>query len=95
MFCIRAETNTQVLVKDFGTRIVKLILKYSLRLHDPAHMMYLQSGSDAMKAIEFDWHNFLLGTLTSVYFNTVCVLLLLLEKAVNCSKSVHKTCHMV
>ena len=65
----RAKTNTantQVLVKDFGTWIVKLVLEYSLRSHDPAHMMHLSSESDTMKAAEFDWHNFLSGTLTSV-----------------------------
>ena len=66
VFCIRAETNTQVLIKDFDNRIVKLVHEYSLRSHDPAHMMHLPSGSDTMKAIDFDWHNFLLGTLTSV-----------------------------
>ena len=57
----RAETNTnirRVLVKDFGTRIAKLVLEYSLRSRDPAHMMYLPSGSDAIKAVEFDWHNY-------------------------------------
>ena len=55
----RAETNTNtrlVLAKDFGTRIVKLLLEYSLRSHDPAHIMYLSSGMKAI--IEFDWHNF-------------------------------------
>ena len=56
-----------VLVKDLGTRIVKLVLECSLRSHDPAHMMHLPSGSDTMKAIEFDWHNILSGTLTSVH----------------------------
>ena len=53
----------QILVK---VKLVKLVLEYSLRSHDPAHMMHLPSGSDTMKAIEFDWHSFLLGTLTSV-----------------------------
>ena len=53
----RAETNTaniQTLVTDFSTQIVKLVLEYSLRSHDPAHMMHFPSGSDTMKAIEFD-----------------------------------------
>ena len=52
--------------KDFGTCIVKLVLEYSLRSHDPAHMMHVSSGSGTMKAIAFDWHNFLSGTLASV-----------------------------
>ena len=39
-----------------------------------------------MKAVEFDWHNFLSGTLTSVLQYSVCVSLLLLEKAVDCFK---------
>ena len=33
----RAETNTtntRVLIKDFGTQIVKLVLEYSLKSHD-------------------------------------------------------------
>ena len=59
-------TNTRVLVKDFGTRIVKLVLEYSLRSHEPAHMVHFPSGSDTMKAIEFDWHNFLSGTYVTV-----------------------------
>ena len=40
---IKAKTNTantRVLVKDFGTQIVKLALKYLLRSHDQAHMMF-------------------------------------------------------
>ena len=48
IWLIRAETNTtirRVLVKD-------LVLKYSLRSRDPAHMMYLSSGSDTMEAVE-------------------------------------------
>ena len=52
---IRAETNTantRVLIKDFGTRIVKLDL---LRSYDPAHTTHLPSRSDTIKkAIEFD-----------------------------------------
>ena len=65
----RAETNTsntQVLVKDFGTQIVKLVYEYLLRSHDLVH---LPSASDTMKAIEFYWRNTNIST-----FNTVCII---------------------
>ena len=51
--------------KNFGTQIVKLLLMYSLRLRDPAYMVHLPSGSDTMKAIEFDWkHSNIVFTIT-------------------------------
>ena len=53
--------NTQVL--DFGVRIVKLILEYSLRSHD---VMHLPSGSDTMKVIGFDWNKFFLSADTII-----------------------------
>ena len=62
----RAETNTantQILVKDFGNRIVKLVLEYSLRSHEPAHIMFLSKVSDT---VSFCLHNFLSEALTSV-----------------------------
>ena len=77
MIFTRAKTNTantQVLVKGFGNQIVKLVLEYSLRSHDQAHMMHLPSGSDTMKAIEINWHNFLLGTLTTQCAYNCCYL---------------------
>ena len=42
-------------------------------------MMHLPSESDMVKAIEYDWHNSLSGTLTLVLY----FIILLLEKAVN------------
>ena len=39
----RAETNTantRVFIKDFGTWIVKLVLEYTLRSHDQAHICF-------------------------------------------------------
>ena len=50
----RADTNsanTRVLVKDFGIRIAKLVLEYSLRSHNPAHMMFLAPVSDTISII--------------------------------------------
>ena len=46
----------------FDTWIVKLVLEYPLRSCDPAHMMYLSSGSNTMKAVEFQRQIFLSGT---------------------------------
>ena len=38
-----------------GTRVL-------VKICDPAHMMYLSSGSNTMKGVEFQWHKFLSGT---------------------------------
>ena len=54
----------QVLKYALRILVLKLILEYSLRSRDLAHV--LPSGSGTMKAIEFDWNNLLSGTLTSV-----------------------------
>jgi len=58
-----------------GTRIVKLVLEYSLLSCDPAHMMYLLSGSNTMKAVEFQWHKFLSGTQWCVCIIEICKIL--------------------
>ena len=68
-----AETNsanTRVLAKNFGTQIVKLVLKYLLRSRDLAHMMDFLSRSTA---VVLDWHDFLSGTPILVLKYSVCI----------------------
>ena len=41
-------------LRIFGTRIIKLKLEYSLRSHDPAHVMCLPSRNDTEGCGEWD-----------------------------------------
>jgi len=50
-------------MKDFRTRIVKLVLNYSLRSCDSAHMMDLLSDSDAVQFKVFYLSNIYMGIL--------------------------------
>ena len=52
-FLNRNKYHKYILVKGFGTQIVKLVLEYSLRSHDPAHMICWSSRNDTMKDVEF------------------------------------------
>ena len=73
MIGCRAEStnaNTRVFVKDFGIRIVKLVLEYSLRSCDPTHMIFLPPMNDTK-------YNFLSGARSEAqhqYCITVCVI---------------------
>jgi len=65
--------NTKVLVKDFSTKVVKLVLKCLLRSHDPAHMMNLSPSNDTKESTEFDCIDLLSGTQISLHkFSSVC-----------------------
>ena len=75
----RYAANTRILVKDFGTQIVKLVLEHSLRSHDPVHMIHFPSGSGIMKAIELDQHNFSPGTLTLISTSIQCVCIIVVH----------------
>ena len=53
--CCRTKANTastQVLIKDVGIQIVKLVLECLLRSHGPAHIIHMALESDTIKTVE-------------------------------------------